>query len=55
MAVLFVVAILVPWLRHFYELTSPTLEDVGAWAIGSAIGVAGMLCSLRLFASTTRS
>ena len=52
MALLFVVALIVPWLRHFYELTSPTLEDVGAWVIGSAIGVTGMLFSLRLFGST---
>jgi cation-transporting P-type ATPase E len=55
MALLFVVAFLVPWLRHFYELTGPTLEDAGAWAIGSAIGVTGMLFALRLFASTTVS
>jgi cation-transporting ATPase E len=27
MALLFVGAFLIPWLRHFYELTSPTLED----------------------------
>jgi magnesium-transporting ATPase (P-type) len=50
MALVFVVAFVVPWLRHFYELASPTLEDVGAWAIGASIGVAGMLLSLRFFA-----
>lgn len=54
MALLFVVAFLVPWLRRFYELTAPTLEDVLAWAIGSAIGVTGMLFALRLFASDYR-
>jgi magnesium-transporting ATPase (P-type) len=50
MALVFVVAFLVPWLRHFYELTSPTLADVGAWAVGAAIGVIGMLVSVRFFA-----
>ena len=54
MALLFVVAFLVPWLRDFYELTSPTLKEVGAWAIGTAIGATGMLFSLRLFDSTAR-
>src|SRR5262249_17493499 len=50
MALVFVFSFLVPWLRHFYELTTPTLEDVGAWGIGAAIGVTGMLLSLRFFA-----
>lgn len=53
MALVFVAAFLIPWLRHFYELTSPTLEDIGAWAIGTVIGVTGMLFSLRLFDFTT--
>jgi magnesium-transporting ATPase (P-type) len=55
MVLLFVGSFLVPLLRHFYELTSPTLEDVGAWAIGTTIGVTGMLLSLRLFRATTRT
>jgi magnesium-transporting ATPase (P-type) len=54
MALVFVIAFLVPWLRHFYELSTPTLKEAGAWAIGAAIGVTGMLVSLRLFDSTTR-
>jgi magnesium-transporting ATPase (P-type) len=54
MALLFVVSFLVPWLRHFYELTSPTAGDVGAWAIGVAIGVTGMLLSLRLLDDDAR-
>jgi magnesium-transporting ATPase (P-type) len=52
MALVFAGAFLVTWLRHFYELSTPTLEDIGAWAIGTAIGVTGMLVSLRLFRST---
>ena len=54
MALVFVGAFLIPWLRHFYELTTPTVEDIGAWAIGTAIGIIGMLVSLRLVDSTTQ-
>ena len=53
-ALLFVVAFLIPWLRNFYELKSPTLGDISAWAIGTVIGITGMLFSLRLFDSTTQ-
>ena len=43
MALLFALALVVPFLRHFYELTTPTAEAVVAWAVGVAIGVGGML------------
>ena len=49
MALLFVLALVVPFLRHFYELASPTAEGIGAWAIGTTVGVGGMLGALRLF------
>ena len=38
----------VPFLRHFYELATPTGDAVLAWAIGVGIGVVGMLGALRL-------
>jgi magnesium-transporting ATPase (P-type) len=50
MAFLFVLALIVPGLRHFYELTTPTSEEGAAWAIGSFIGTCGMVLALRLFA-----
>ena len=48
MALLFLLALEVPFLRNFYELTTPTGEAVLAWAIGVALGVGGMLGILRL-------
>jgi cation-transporting P-type ATPase E len=51
MALLFVLSLAVPFLRHFYELTHPTLNGVGAWAIGTAVGVGGLVLALRLFRS----
>jgi P-type E1-E2 ATPase len=48
MALLFLVSLAIPFLRHFYELATPTSETVVAWAIGAAIGVGGMLGALRL-------
>jgi magnesium-transporting ATPase (P-type) len=45
---LFALALVVPFLREFYELSTPTGEIVAAWAIGTLIGVAGMLAALRL-------
>jgi cation-transporting P-type ATPase E len=48
MALLFVLALVVPFLRDFYELSSPTREAVAAWAVGVALGVGGMLAALRL-------
>jgi magnesium-transporting ATPase (P-type) len=47
MALLFVVALVVPFLRDFYELSTPTGEAVAAWAVGVALGVGGMLGVLR--------
>ena len=48
MALLFALALIVPFLRNFYELTTPTDETVAAWALGTAIGVGSMLGVLRL-------
>jgi hypothetical protein len=48
MALLFVLALVVPFLRQFYELSTPTGEAVAAWAVGAALGVGGMLAALRL-------
>jgi magnesium-transporting ATPase (P-type) len=48
MLALFALALVIPFLRNFYELATPTAESVAAWAIGTALGVAGMLGSLRL-------
>jgi cation-transporting ATPase E len=48
MALLFLVALVVPFLRDFYELSTPTGEAVVAWAIGVALGVGGMVGGLRL-------
>jgi cation-transporting P-type ATPase E len=48
MALLFAVALLVPFLRDFYELSTPTGEMVVAWAIGASLGVGSMLGALRL-------
>jgi magnesium-transporting ATPase (P-type) len=51
MAVLFALALIVPFLRHFFELATPNGEAVAAWAIGTAVGVTAMLGALRLFGS----
>jgi magnesium-transporting ATPase (P-type) len=48
MALLYVLALAVPFLRRFYELTTPTTDAVVALAIGSAIGIGGMIGALRL-------
>jgi hypothetical protein len=48
MLLIFALALIVPFLRHFYELTTPTGEAAIAWAVGSSIGVMGMLVALRL-------
>jgi magnesium-transporting ATPase (P-type) len=49
MAFLFVIALIVPFLRHFYELTTPTSEEAAAWAIGAILGTGGMVLALRVF------
>jgi hypothetical protein len=43
MALLFALAIAVPFARHFFELTVPNGDMLIAWAAGSAVGVVGML------------
>jgi magnesium-transporting ATPase (P-type) len=48
MALLFAVSLLVPFLRHFYELATPNGDMVIAWALGTSLGVGGMLGALRL-------
>ncbi len=48
MLLLFALALAVPFLRDFYELSTPTAEAVAAWAIGAALGIGGMLGGLRL-------
>jgi magnesium-transporting ATPase (P-type) len=47
MALLFVVSLVVPFLRHFYELTPPTLPGYGALALGAILGTGGMVLALR--------
>ncbi len=48
MLVLFALALVIPFLRNFYELSTPTAEIVAAWAVGIVIGVGGMLGALRV-------
>jgi hypothetical protein len=48
MALLFLLALAIPPLRDFYELSTPTNQAVAAWAVGVALGVGGMLGALRL-------
>jgi cation-transporting P-type ATPase E len=49
MALLFLLALAVPFLRTFYELSTPTGEGVAAWVVGAVLGVGGMLGALQLF------
>jgi magnesium-transporting ATPase (P-type) len=48
MALVFALALIVPFLRNFYELSTPTGDMVAAWALGTVIGVGAMLGALRL-------
>jgi len=48
MALLFALALFVPFLRDFYELSAPTRDAVLAWAVGASLGIGGMLGVLRL-------
>jgi magnesium-transporting ATPase (P-type) len=48
MLLLFALALAVPFLRDFYELTTPTGDAVAAWAIGTVLGIGAMLGALRL-------
>jgi cation-transporting P-type ATPase E len=47
MALLFVVSFVVPFLRSFYELATPSADAVVAWALGTALGIGLMLAALR--------
>jgi magnesium-transporting ATPase (P-type) len=48
MAALFGLALFVPFLRDFYELSKPTIEVLVCWAVGAGLGIGGMLGVLRL-------
>jgi cation-transporting P-type ATPase E len=48
MAALFALALAVPFLRHFYELSTPSGDAVAAWGAGIFIGLGSMLVALRL-------
>ena len=48
MALLFTLALIVPFLRSFYELATPTGDALAAWALGTCLGVGTMLFALRL-------
>ena len=48
MALLFAVALIVPFLRSFYELATPTGEALAAWALGTGLGIGTMLIALRV-------
>jgi cation-transporting P-type ATPase E len=48
MAVLYGLALIIPLLRDFYELATPTGDAVVAWALGTILGVGAMLGALRL-------
>jgi magnesium-transporting ATPase (P-type) len=48
MVLLFALALIIPFLRHFYELSTPTGEAVAAWALGTVLGIGAMLAALRL-------
>jgi cation-transporting ATPase E len=48
MLLIFALALIVPFLRHFYELATPTGDAAIAWAVGAGVGVIGMLGALRL-------
>jgi hypothetical protein len=48
MALLYALALIIPFLRNFYELATPTVDAVVAWALGSILGIGTMLGALRL-------
>lgn len=49
MALLYALALAVPFLRDFYELSKPNADAVVCWVVGAAAGIGGMLVALRLF------
>ena len=46
MLIVFALALFVPFLRSFYELSTPTVQTVVAWGAGTALGVGAMLGTL---------
>jgi hypothetical protein len=48
MLLLFALAFMIPFLRNFYELSTPDGDVVAAWALGIVVGIGGMLGALRL-------
>jgi cation-transporting P-type ATPase E len=48
MLLLFALAFIIPFLRNFYELSTPNGDVVAAWALGTVVGIGGMLGALRL-------
>lgn len=48
-------ALIIPFLRSFYELSSPTGDTVVAWALGTVLGVGGMLAALRVLKVCTNA
>ena len=48
MTLLFACALIVPFLRSFYELATPTGKALAAWALGTGLGIGTMLIALRL-------
>jgi magnesium-transporting ATPase (P-type) len=48
MLLLYAVALIVPFLRHFYELSTPTGDAVASWALGTVLGIGTTLGALRL-------
>jgi hypothetical protein len=54
MALLFALALVVPFLRDFYELSRPAAEAAVGWAVGAALGTGGMLGAVRLAYASPR-
>ncbi len=47
MALVFALAFAVPFLRSFYELSTPTGDAAVAWAVGTVLGIGTMLGAVR--------
>ena len=48
MLLVFALAFIIPFLRNFYELSTPDGDVFAAWALGTVVGIGGMLGALRL-------
>jgi cation-transporting P-type ATPase E len=48
MLAIFALALVVPFLREFYELSALNGEIVASWAVGTAVGIGAMLGVLRV-------